>query len=133
LGSQTRNTPSIADLDSDGDLEIVTTSGVGIIFAYHHDGTMVAGFPIQISGPTLTFPVIGDVDGDGALEIVYSHGGVQCFLRMAPSRIWLHWTLYGSTGACMADRRRPFPDYLQTYEALNVWRVMAPRFRAGSN
>jgi hypothetical protein len=74
---QERHTPAIADLDGDGSPEIVTTSGwttagLGIcLFAYHADGTTVAGFPVEVlSGYADVFPVIGDVDGDGAPEIV---------------------------------------------------------------
>ena len=75
VGGQERHTPAIADIDGDGNLEIVTASGSvspgGVsLFAYHHNGVPVAGFPISFNGYTDTFPVIGDVDGDGLPEIV---------------------------------------------------------------
>lgn len=72
---QTRNTPAIGDLNGDGDLEIVTANaplspdGVSL-FAYHHDGSPVSGFPISFEGWWNTMPVLGDVDGDGSIEIM---------------------------------------------------------------
>jgi hypothetical protein len=76
IGAQIRNTPAIGDIDGDGDFEIITagqgyTPGV-YLFAYHHDGSSVAGFPILFEnyGYSYTVPVIGDVDGDSALEII---------------------------------------------------------------
>ncbi len=76
-GGQTRNTPAIADIDGDGDLEILTmsqpsTPGGVYLFAYHHDGTPVAGFPVQDTESLVIghIPSIGDVDGDGSVEIV---------------------------------------------------------------
>ncbi len=73
------SSPSVADLDLDGDLEIVQggwhTSPYGEeIHALHHDGTTVAGFPVTIvqssSGNLNNTPVTGDIDGDGEAEIV---------------------------------------------------------------
>ncbi|HEY3247535.1 MAG TPA: VCBS repeat-containing protein [bacterium] len=74
-GGQVRHTPAIGDLDGDGDFEIVTasgwTTGGFTLFAYHHTGAKVAGFPIRITANNGdTWPVIGDVDRDGKNEVV---------------------------------------------------------------
>lgn len=73
VGGQERHTAAIADIDGDGDPEIITVSGVssGVeLFAYHKNGLPVTGFPVSFNGYVDTFPVIGDVDGDGEEEIV---------------------------------------------------------------
>ena len=66
---------AIGDLDGDGQPEIVTIagpeSGGKKLYAYHSDGTPVAGFPVTLlTGLALSPVVIGDVDGDGVPEIV---------------------------------------------------------------
>jgi hypothetical protein len=73
ISGQERHTPAVGDLDGDGDQEIITTSGSGNpihLYAYHHNGTLVSGFPVLFVGYPDTFPVIGDIDRDGRNEIV---------------------------------------------------------------
>ena len=74
VGGQERHTPAFADLDGDGDIEILAASGwtsPGIyILAYHQDGSVVSGFPLQSNGFTDTYLALGDVDADRRPEIV---------------------------------------------------------------
>jgi len=70
----------LADLDEDGDLEIVVTAGDGYICAFHHDGRSVYGYPIRVI-PYPTQPVIADITGDGKDEILVGDGsyGLKAF------------------------------------------------------
>ncbi len=66
--------PIVADLDGDGDLEILFgawTSGATRVRAYHHDGAPCTGFPIQIAtGHQLFYIGLGDLTGDGVPELL---------------------------------------------------------------
>jgi hypothetical protein len=64
IGSNT-TPPALVDLDADGDLEIVYSGGSSIA-AYHHDGTLVAGWPVDTGTDLAAGPVaVGDLNGDG--------------------------------------------------------------------
>ena len=67
--------PSIADIDKDGDLEISVISSLNSeIYAWHHDGTTVAGFPIlDLTLDSDSQPLYADMNGDDAVDLVYAH------------------------------------------------------------
>ncbi len=88
--------PAVADLDSDGTLEIVSAAADRHVYAWHHDATSVDGFPILVVDPSkvssidpvshavdfvggsgvreggelIATPSIADITGDGRPEIV---------------------------------------------------------------
>jgi hypothetical protein len=74
--------PTLADLDGDGDLEILHAYSNGTehqnyVGIYHHDGTNFENWPLPFPGAqTYTTPAVGDLDGDGDLEIL---GGGRLF------------------------------------------------------
>lgn len=65
--------PVLADLDDDGDLEVLHsyyTSSQSYVGIYHHDGTGFTNWPQTYPGPqAYTTPVTADIDGDDDLEI----------------------------------------------------------------
>ena len=71
MGSNSLTEPVTADLDNDGDLEIVTARKSGVAYIFHHDATPYSNFPTSLSGDIESSPAIGDVDGDGDYEIVF--------------------------------------------------------------
>ena len=75
------SSPAVADIDNDGYYEIIvgtghyytatnrlTTEGFRV-YAWNHDGTDCAGWPVTAPGCTMGSPAVGDIDGDGIKEI----------------------------------------------------------------
>jgi len=66
-------TPVLSDLDGDQDLEIIfgTQDGSGgKVFAIHHDGLDVNGFPVDIEERILVGTAVHDLENDGTKDIV---------------------------------------------------------------
>ena len=71
MESNSLTEPVTADLDNDGDLEVVTARKSGLAYIFHHDATPYNNFPASLGGNVESSPAIGDIDGDGDFEIVF--------------------------------------------------------------
>lgn len=83
------SSPSLADIDGDGYLEIVF-GGDNKIYAYNHNGTLVTNFPITIDaahpvGKISSSVLIGDITGDGKEDLIVAapNGNVYAYDRAA--------------------------------------------------
>jgi hypothetical protein len=70
LSQNTQCSAVTGNVDADDDVEILFGDEDGKVHAYNHDGTVVAGFPIQTNGEIRGTPAIWDVDQDNLVEVV---------------------------------------------------------------
>jgi hypothetical protein len=64
---------ALGDIDGNGDTEVVIGSSTGYdgkVYAWHHDGSTVTGWPKKVGGSVYSSPALGDIDGDGGIEVV---------------------------------------------------------------
>lgn len=59
-----------ADVDNDGDLEIVTAHGGGYVSVYNHQGYFAPGWPKRPSTSELRGLSVHDIDNNGDMEII---------------------------------------------------------------
>ena len=62
--------PAIADIDGDGNAEVITGTGGYLVHAYDRFGREPQGWPKFTGHWLAASPAVGDVDGDGKLEVV---------------------------------------------------------------
>jgi len=85
------STPALADLDGDGDLDLVVGERVGTLNFYRNDGTTTAPTFATVSAADDPFatidvgsysaPTFGDIDGDGDLDLIVGNesGGLSFY------------------------------------------------------
>ncbi|MBZ0243943.1 MAG: FG-GAP-like repeat-containing protein, partial [Bacteroidales bacterium] len=70
-------TPSVADINNDGVMDIVTGISDGTLYAFDANGNALAGFPVPPDGTKFSYqsPILADLDTDGFLSIIGSTHG----------------------------------------------------------
>ena len=75
VGNSLQTSPSVGDIDGDGDLEVLVcnralSSTVGDVYAFHHNGELVAGWPQHTNhGMGINSVGLWDFDNNGDLEV----------------------------------------------------------------
>ena len=87
--------PATADLDNDGDLEVIAAMKNGTVYIFHHDATLYENCPINLSGNIESSPAISDLDGDGDYEIAFGTTmGLELIDIKADKGDRLSWNLH---------------------------------------
>jgi len=100
--------PRVADLDGDGDGEVLAGTVSGNLYAWHHDGEpLIAetgaradGFFARAAGGLEVAPAVADLDGDGEAEVIAASRGGSLYV----------WTIHDVDADGAADLFGPaFP------------------------
>ena len=99
------SSPTVADLDGDGEMEIIVGTSVGFVYVLSSaDGSAKPNWPLQM-GEIQGQVAVGDVNGDGYLEVVAvdARGTVAVFDWRA-NEVWeRHLGALISQGATLGD------------------------------
>jgi LruC domain-containing protein len=84
---------AVADLDDDDDLEIVVGAMDGRLYAWHHTGDAVQGWPVALDTEfrVLASPAIADLDDDQSLDIVVPLADGQLYALEADGSLKDGW------------------------------------------
>jgi hypothetical protein len=70
--SDKRSSAVVGDVDGDAELEILTGSTNGKVYAFNSDGSLASGWPIQTDAEVFSTPALADLDLDGDIEVIVS-------------------------------------------------------------
>lgn len=70
-------TPSIGDVNGDGEPNIVIAASQGTMYVFDLDGQPIDGFPVTTPNISYSYqsPILADLDGEGKLSIIGSNHG----------------------------------------------------------
>jgi hypothetical protein len=72
--------PASADLDNNGDMEIIYAGFDSSLHAYDSDGSEMAGFPVALDDVIWSAAATGNLDGDDDMEIAVITGSASLYI-----------------------------------------------------
>ena len=88
-------TPSVGDINNDGQLNIIAGASNGTLYAFDLNGQNIEGFPVAAPSTSFSYqsPLLADLDGEGKLSIVgATHGDApQYFIRNSDGSYRAGW------------------------------------------
>jgi FlgD Ig-like domain/FG-GAP-like repeat len=95
LGFFPRTDPGLADLNGDGDLEIIFADDEARIHVYQSDGTPLPGWPVILDDSVSDSPIaVGDLAGDGEPIVVAGTESGQVYAFNADGSLRSGWPWY---------------------------------------
>ncbi len=91
VGGNSESSPVVADISGDGHPDVLFGIGGGAdsspnaLYAWRHDGGVVPGFPLQLSGPIRPTPCLTDLNQDGDIDLVYGGWDLQMHVWDLPA------------------------------------------------
>ncbi|HET9887626.1 MAG TPA: C25 family cysteine peptidase [bacterium] len=134
--------PIIADIDGDGDFEIFIGNHNGNFYGYHHNGTLITGFPFHTNLEIHATAAAGDLDGNGDFEVAFASydGSVNVVDFTGPvSAAAMPWPTQGQNNArtCTYGEAGPYQtgagDISTPFATFGLEQNTPNPFREGTN
>lgn len=106
------SSPAVGDITGDGCPEIVIGTGTSQstdgkkAFAWHSDGTMVAGWPVALQGHPDSSPALADLTGDGVQDVVITDDTARVYgINGSGTILWqkIPKTFTGASAVAISD------------------------------
>jgi outer membrane protein assembly factor BamB len=91
LKMDANSSPALADLDSDGRVEIIVGDDAGFLHVFTLDGSELPGFPRLAGDRVESSPAIVDLDGDNVLDIIVGAADGYVYAWNAVGDVRLGW------------------------------------------
>lgn len=97
-GAPVISTPTLADLDRDGNLDVIVGTDYNQVYAWRANGTSLPGWPRPTGGAVRASPIVRDINGDGSPEVIVAAWGSMIYVWQANGVSLPGWPKAGAAG-----------------------------------